>query len=120
MSSITLVVAPEPTRVRLLARQHGRDVLKAVLGPAKAAHPRAAATFLEGLALWHQQSLDVVLCVDDRFDGCTLGLCDALGFGARNLHYEIGIAQLSARHRTLTGIGDFSDLRRLDVSEVRP
>jgi hypothetical protein len=120
MNSITVVVAPEPTRVRMLVRRCGRDVLKAVLGPARTAHPRAVATLLEGLALWHQQRLGVVLCVDDPFDGCALGLCDALGFGKRSVHYEVGIAQLSAYHRTLAGIGDFSDLRRLDLAEVLP
>ncbi len=50
MNPITVVIAPEPMRVRMLVRSGRRDVLKAVLGPAKLAHPRAAATLLEGLA----------------------------------------------------------------------
>jgi hypothetical protein len=120
MDSITVVVAPEPMRVRMLVRRGGRDMMKAVLGPVQTAHPRAVATLLEGLALWHQQCLGVVLCVDDPFDGCALGLCDALGFGARNVHYEVGIAQLGLHRRALTGIGDFSDLRRVDLAEVQP
>ena len=63
MNPITVVIAPDPTRVRMLVRRGAQDVLKAVLGPAELAHPRAAATLLEGLALWHQCRLGVVLCV---------------------------------------------------------
>ncbi|HJW74113.1 MAG TPA: hypothetical protein VJ787_00375 [Thermoleophilia bacterium] len=120
MNPITVVIAPERAHVRMLVRSGGRDVLKAVLGPARQAHPRAAATLLEGLALWHQQALGVVLCADDPLPGATLGLCDALGFGLRNVHYEVGIAYAGARRRPLTGVGDFSDLRQLDLAEVQP
>lgn len=119
MNPISVVIAPEATRVRMLVRRGRRDMLKAVLGPSEQAHPRAAATLLEGLALWHQQSLGVVLCADDLLCGCTLGLCNALGFGEQNVHYEVGIAHAGARRRTLTGVGDFSDLRQLDLAQVQ-
>lgn len=83
------------------------------MGPAGAAHPRAAATFLEGLALWHQRPLSVVLCADDSDDGSAMGLYDALGYGVRTLHYEVGVAVRGARpRRTLGGLGDFRDLRQ--------
>ncbi len=104
--------------MRMLVRSGRRDVLKAVLGPAGQAHPRAAATLLEGLALWYQQSLGVVLCADELSNGCGLGLCNALGFGEPNVHYEVAIAHAGARRRPLTGVGDFSDLRQLDLAEV--
>ena len=52
---------------------------------------KRAATLLEGLALWHQQPLSVVLSADASDDGTALGLCDALGFG-RSLHYEVALA----------------------------
>lgn len=119
MNPITVVIAPEPTRVRLLMRRGRHDMLKAVLGPAGRAHPRAAATLLEGLALWHQQQLGVVLCAGESLAGCSLGLCNALGFGEPNVHFEVGIAHTEARPRTLTGVGDFSDLRRLNLAEVQ-
>ena len=91
------------------------EILRAVLGPAAATHPRAAATLLEGLALWHQQPLSVVLCVDGQDDGCAMGLYDALGLGVRTLHYDVGIAVRERRRRrtTLGGLGDFRDLRQL-------
>ena len=119
MERINVVMAPEPTRVRMLVRSGRRDLMKAVLGPAELAHPRAAATLLEGLALWHQQALGVVLCADEPSAGCALGLCDALGFGERNVHYEVAIAPMSAPRRTIAGVGSFSDLRQLNLFEVQ-
>lgn len=117
MERISVIIAPEPQRVRILARSSEGDLLKAVLGPPSQAHPQAARTLLEGLSLWHQQSLAVVLCVDDSYGGHALGLCDGLGFGERNLHYEVGIAPQS-QTRKLSGIADFSDLRQLDHGQV--
>jgi hypothetical protein len=117
MDRITVVMAPEPSRVRLLARRGKDDLMKAVLGPAQQAHPRAAATLLEGLALWHQQSLGVVLCADEPSAGYTLGLCNALGLGERTVHYEVGFALPGHRH-TLGGVGRFADLRQLGLWEV--
>jgi hypothetical protein len=117
--SITVTIAPEPGRVRLLATTPTHDVLKAVLGPICHAHPRAAATLLEGLALWHQRPLSVVLSADASDDGSALGLCDALGFG-RTLHYEVGLAFADFRPRRrrheLRGLGDFRDLRQLTLA----
>ncbi|MBN2191413.1 MAG: hypothetical protein JW751_01245, partial [Polyangiaceae bacterium] len=66
MNRITVTLAPEATRVRVLATSPAGELLRAVLGPATATHPRAAATLLEGLALWYQQPLSVVLCADGR------------------------------------------------------
>lgn len=115
MDRITVTLAPETTRVRMLATAPAGEILRAVLGPAAAMHPRAAATLLEGLALWHQQPLSVVLCVDGPDGGCAMGLYDALGSGAHTLHYEVGVAVRGRRPRrtTLSGLGDFRDLRQL-------
>ena len=115
MDRITVMLAPEAARVRMLATSPAGEILRAVLGPAATMHPRAAATLLEGLALWHQQPLSVVLCADGPDGGCAMGLFDALGFGVRSLHYEVGIAMRGRRprRRTLGGLGDFRDLRQL-------
>jgi len=119
MERITVILAPEPTRVRMLVRGDGQDLMKAVLGSANDAHPRAAATLLEGLALWYQRPLGVVVCVDGRSDGHALGLFDALGLGERTVHYEVGVAyHRPRRKRSMAGIRDFRDLRRIDLLEV--
>ena len=96
-------------------------MMKAVLGPVAHAHPRAAATLLEGLSLWYQERLGVVLCAEELSRGCGLGLCNALGFGEPSVHYEVGVAyagQCGSRRQTLTGVVSFRDLRQFDVSEV--
>ena len=116
MDSILVKIAPELTRTRLLVTTDGQDVLKAVLGPSSEMHPRAAATLLEGLALWQQRRLSVVLCADELpSSSVAMGLCDALGFGQRTVHYDVGVAMLGHRRRRIDGLGDFRDLRRIDV-----
>ena len=116
-----MTIAPECDRVRMLATCGTRDILKAVLGPAPEAHSRAAATILEGLALWHQRPLSVVLCVDAWDDGSALGLFDAVGLGQQTLHYQVGVAvgaRRRRRHPQITGIGEFRDLRQLSLIEA--
>jgi hypothetical protein len=83
-------------------------------------HRRAATTLLEGLSLWHQQTLSVVWVADDPLAGSEMGLFDALGFGARTLHYEVGIAVRGGhRPKRLGGVGNFRDLYQLALhSEV--
>ena len=116
--TITVAIAPGAERVRLLATTPTHDIMQAILGPPCMAHPRAAATLLEGLALWHQQRLNVVLSVDDVHNGHALCLYDALGYD-RTLHYEVGLAAPervlggSRQSRTQRGLGSFRDLRKL-------
>lgn len=117
MGKITVILAPERSRTRILVRSGDCDMMKAVLGPIAQAHERAARTLLESLSLWQQQKLSVVLRVDDPFDGHALGLCDALGFGERSLHYNVGVA-LRPPRRALHGVGDFGDMRRLAIEEA--
>lgn len=116
MNRITVTLAPEATRVRLLAMGPEGEMMRAVLGPAATMHRRAAATLLEGLSLWHQQPLSVVLYADAPDAGCAMGLFDALGFGERTLHYQVGIAVRDGRRpRRLGGLTDFRDLRQLGL-----
>jgi hypothetical protein len=114
MNPITVTLAPEATHVRVLVTGPEGEMMRAILGPPARMHPRAARTLLEGLALWQQQALSVVLYVDGPDDGCAMGLYDALGLGERTLHYEVGIAVKGAgRRRRLGSVGNFRDLREL-------
>ena len=95
-------------------------------------HPRCGASrsastnepLLEGLALWHQRPLCVVLCADAEGPISALGLEDALGFGVRNLHFEVEVALRNRGHRRrarrLAGLGSFGYLRQLCLEGVSP
>lgn len=117
MNSIVVTLAPEREKCRLLMADGERDLIKALLPSLSFAHPRAAATLLEGLALWHQTRLSVVLVADES-DHTSGAMClsDALGFGERTLHYEVAVACWPERRRhtrkRIDGITSFTDLRR--------
>lgn len=117
MDRITVTLVPERDRTLLLAMNGPHELLRGLLGPPSEMHPSAATTLLEGLSLWYQQPLAVVLCVGERSCGSELGLCDALGFGRRSLHYDVGVVVDEARHRPrrLGGPGDFRALRRVSL-----
>lgn len=119
----TLVrLSAEPTRTRVLITQGHTDICKAILPPSSSAHPRATTTLLEGLSLFLNERLCVVLCVDEHSASCgSLGLLDALGYGGQNVFYEVGVAARGSRAERrraeralqLPGSGDFRDLRQL-------
>ena len=113
MNLLTLAIAPERSRTRLLMVNTAEqtEVMKAVLGPMAMGHPRAAPTLLEGLSLWHQAPLSVVLFVDEQASSFEHSLCDELGFGHRTLHYDVVIRGGRRRSPRLVGLGDFRDLR---------
>jgi hypothetical protein len=99
----------------------GKDeMMRAVLGPTTASHPRAAATLLEGLSLWHQRALSVVLCADVEVCSSATRMLDALGFGERTVHYEVEVAFRDHRRRgrRIPGFGNFGDLRQLCLEGV--
>lgn len=120
MERLTVTLDPwlGETRVLMMA---GRDeVMRAVLGPATASHPRAAATLLEGLSLWHQQALSVVLCADVEVCSSATRILDQLGFGKKSVHYDVEVALRAHRRRgrRIQGLGNFGDLRQLCLEGV--
>jgi hypothetical protein len=123
VETTTVTILPDRYQTRVLAVRDGQEVLKAVLPPKGAAHHRAARTLLEGLALWQQQPLCVVLCVDEQEGSCdALGLCNALGLGVQQLHFEVTVAvrgHRSPHRRRLSGLGDFRELRKLSRGGLR-
>jgi hypothetical protein len=118
MNPILVTLAPQASHVRILMMGPEGEMMRAVLGPPSRMHPKAASTLLEGLALWQQQPLSVVLYVDGPDDGCAMGLYDGLGLGDRTLHYEVGIVVRDGhRRRRLGAVGNFRDLRQLTLRE---
>ncbi len=113
-SEITVAVSPSHQSTRLLVVRRGSEILRAELGPPAQMHAQAAPRLLEGLALWFQHPLRVVLCVDDLSSGFDLSLEDGFGLGDKRLHYEVEVAHLHVDRRRslrLPGRGDFGDLR---------
>ena len=115
---MTMQPLARETRLLVMAGRH--EVMRAILGPATASHPRAAATLLEGLALWHQQPVSVVLCADDEASSSATRMLDALGFGAKTVHYDVEVAFPAHRRRgrRIHGFGNFSNLRQLCLEGV--
>lgn len=120
MERMTVTMQPLPRETRLLAMAGRDEVMRAILGPATASHPRAAATLLEGLSLWHQQALSVVLCADAPGSSSATRMFDDLGFGVKTVHYDVEVAFPAhpRRGRRIQGFGNFGDLRQLCLGGV--
>jgi hypothetical protein len=112
-----VVIAPSATRTRVLVTDGSDELLRAVLpSPSQLRHERATITFLEGLALWLDAKLHVVLSVDAKEAGFCLGLTDEMGVGVRSLFFDVEVRDRRARRRPgrrIRGVGDFVDLRQL-------
>jgi hypothetical protein len=120
MSPIKVVIAPQIETTRVLAMAGPHEILRATLGPPSQVHRWAAPLLLEGLALWYQQPLSVVLSVATPGDGSLLtqSVSDGLGFGDRTLYYQVRVLEPSRRRaRVLGGPGHFGALRRLCQGE---
>ena len=115
MERLIVTMQPLPRETRLLVMAGRDEVMRAILGPATASHPRAAATLLEGLALWHQRALSVVLCADVEACSSATRMIDDLGFGTKAVHYDVEVAFRAhpRRGRRIQGFGTFGDLRQL-------
>jgi hypothetical protein len=112
-----VVIAPSATTTRVLVTEGSDELLRAVLpSPSQLWLERATITFLEGLALWLDAKLHVVLSVDAKEAGFYLGLADELGLGMRSLFFDVEVRDRRARRRPgrrIRGVGDFADLRQL-------
>ena len=117
-----LVETMQPLRqeTRVLAMAGEDEVLRAVLGPAVASHPRAAPTLVDALSLWHQQASSVVLCADVEACLSARRRIDDFGLGVRTIHDDVEGALRAHRRRgrRLHGLGHFADLRRLSLEGV--
>jgi hypothetical protein len=113
----TVVLIPSAARTRVLVTAGPDELMRAILpSPSQQQYERATITFLEGLALWLNTKLHVVLSVDAKEAGCCLGLTDELGVGVRSLFFEVEVRDRRARRgrgQRIRGIGDFSDARQL-------
>lgn len=126
MDPYKVVLSASSRSTRVLVSHGPDELLRAILPPpSEVRHERAAATFLESLALWLDTTLPVVLSVDAQQVGFCLGLTDEMGMGMRSVFYRVEVVERGGRRRRGTrirGLGDFADLRQLHLvpnTEVR-
>ena len=117
MDSYKVVVSPTTKWTRILVSYGPDELLRAILPPpSHVRHERAAATLIQGLSLWFDTTLPVVLSVDAREASFCLGLTDEMGVGVHSVFYRVEVAERGRRRRRGTrirGVGDFADLRQL-------
>lgn len=120
----TVVIVPSTTRTRVLVSHGPDELLRAILPPPSAVHhEQAAIAFLQGLSLWFDTKLRVVLSVDEREAGFCLGLTDEMGLGVRSVYFDVEVHDRRARRRRgqrIRGVGDFADLRQLSLRWLVP
>lgn len=109
----TMKLGPNAVLVLMTDENHN-EILKARL-PLQSIHPRAVISLMEGLALWAGQPLTVALCAAER-SGPTYA---QWLFGAGRwpessalVSYDV-IEARRGRRRTISGVGDFRQLRLL-------
>lgn len=120
MERIKVVLAPTQHFTQILAMQGPHEILRARLGPPSLVHRMAAPLLLEGLSLWYQSPLSVVLCVGSAADSSPLtrSLSDPGGLGAHTLCYAVDLSTPGRRRgRMLGGPGDFRALSSLCRSQ---
>ena len=110
-----MTLKPDVLETRVLMTRGRDEVLRGVLPPPSRMHCRAAPTLVEAMALWYQKQLSVVLYADVSEARFAMHLSDGLGFGVKNVHYDVTVLIPGDRHRgrRLGGKGKFSELRQL-------
>jgi hypothetical protein len=120
MEALWVGIDPHPTETRILAMAGPNEILlKARLRP-HPQHPRAAATLLEALSLWHGAGVRAALCADTDpplFD--TGSWIDALLLSEGAPLYEVTLVpRRRRRRRDGLGLGDMAELAQWVIAGV--
>ncbi len=107
------------TEVKMMATVGSTTVLKARFSSTPS-HPRAFQWLLEALALWEGEPVRAVVCVDgagDTYDAPILR--DWFPDFGSSMYTIVWTDRASSRKRRddLSGLGDFRDLRQLQLYE---
>lgn len=118
MEPYTLLWVPSSSHTRLMLLKGVSEQLRAVLPPlTQVRQPRAVRTLLEGLALWADTRVRVVLCANATACTYWLGLTDAKGCGARGVFYEVQVVSPQDKRQSaqVHAFGDFEDMQQLSM-----
>jgi hypothetical protein len=96
--AITVVIAPSPDGVRILAQASQKRLLQAILRPASALSMHAIPQLLEALANCHVAPLSVVLCADESGTGTLSEMFEVLT-SAHTSEWPVGLAVIPRMHR---------------------
>jgi hypothetical protein len=118
MNEYTVTMSFSGVRSRILVTAGTDEILRAVLpAPRQVRHTQAASSFLEALALWLDQRLRVVVSAAEVDATSLLGLTDDFGSPGRGVYYQVEVVERKPRRRgrRLAGVGEFRDLRQLNL-----
>lgn len=118
MSQFTVMLSSSASRTRLLLLDGRDELMRAVLPPGHLLRQRRAATaLLEGIALWLDTRLSVVLSADDADTSYFLDLADEFGCPARSVYFDVRFIEprVRRRPRRIGGVSDFADLSQLSL-----
>ena len=118
MSKYTVMLSSSASRTRLLLLDGQDELMRAVLPPGHLLRQRrAASTLLEGMSLWLDTRLPVVLSADEAEASYYLDLVDDLGGPVSSVYFDVHLVERRARRRPrrLGGVSNFADLRQLSL-----
>lgn len=118
MSKYTVMLSSSASRTRLLLLDGQDELMRAALPPGHMLRQRrAASTLLEGMSLWLDTRLAVVLSADEAEASYYLDLVDDLGGPASSVYFDVHLVERRARRRPrrLGGVSNFADLRQLSL-----
>jgi len=117
MHRYTVMLSTSMSRTRLLLLDGQDELMRAALPPGHLLRQRRAArSLLEGISLWLDAQVSVVLSADEAEPSYYLDLVDELGVPTRSVYFEVRLVERGRRRpRRLRGVCDFSDLRQLSL-----
>ena len=118
MSRYTVMLSTSMSRTRVLLLDGQDELMRAVLPPGHLLRQRRAAkSLLEGISLWLDAQVSVVLSAEEAEASYYLDLVDELGTPTRSVYFDVRLVDKAGRRRPrrLRGVCDFTDLRQLSL-----
>ena len=116
--SITVMIAPQAQRLRILAYSGLQRLLQTQMTPMSPWALRAVPALLGGLCDYEAKPLCVVLCADES-GTCTVS--DTLCMLGQQSRWPVGLAVVPSSHHPVTDWDrQFQDLRALHVEGRQP
>jgi hypothetical protein len=117
--SIAVMIAPQATRLRILAQRGRQELLQALIKPMSPWALRALPALLQGLSDYQAKPLSVVLCADES-GASILSEAFAVLRQQSESRWPVGMAVVPSKHHHATDWDrQFDDLRALHLEGRR-